>query len=367
MKTIIDILNRGNLELFHSSMISWLLDPKGEHKRGNELLNGIARILDKKGSDTLLKALNSGNAEITTEMVARNRRYDIAIKTRDSLAVIENKTKSIGDRVQLDRYLKKADLIIPLGYTDISFSDDVYKDYVSLSYSDLVPLIEDMLSNPKSELHYEILIEQYLEYLKRELGILDDLVNAFHQGKKTSWKRFMGNVNSVVNRSGNEKRYINLFYLEKAIRYFRKTKLKGIEWETEKNEPSGVWMACNINLEHFYSFNNDIQKAIEEFDASFWFHCELHKGVLEENRNEKVGVIQLRGFTSGPSNKALMLPLKDQLNLRYEQFWNTKIQDQARSFYAIAEPIYQKDLKFRTLSRKLERFMESFGKIEDDA
>lgn len=31
-RTIIDILRKGNQELFHSSMIAWFLDPHGEHE-----------------------------------------------------------------------------------------------------------------------------------------------------------------------------------------------------------------------------------------------------------------------------------------------------------------------------------------------
>ena len=41
MRTIVDILQRGNLELFHSSMVAWLIDRKGEHGKGRSVLEKL--------------------------------------------------------------------------------------------------------------------------------------------------------------------------------------------------------------------------------------------------------------------------------------------------------------------------------------
>ena len=48
MRTIVDILKRGNLELFHSSMVAWLIDSKGEHGKGTSVLAKLAETLSPK-------------------------------------------------------------------------------------------------------------------------------------------------------------------------------------------------------------------------------------------------------------------------------------------------------------------------------
>ncbi len=44
-RTLIDILRKGNQELFHSSMIAWLLDPLAEHGLGTGFLDAFAEMV----------------------------------------------------------------------------------------------------------------------------------------------------------------------------------------------------------------------------------------------------------------------------------------------------------------------------------
>jgi len=47
VRTLVDILRKGNQELFHTSIISWLLDQKGEHGFGTIFLNELSELLSK--------------------------------------------------------------------------------------------------------------------------------------------------------------------------------------------------------------------------------------------------------------------------------------------------------------------------------
>lgn len=107
-RTIMDILRKGNLELFHSAMMAWLLDPSMEHNLGRILLDGIAVKLDSKGFRLKQIMDSSTTVRIRTEVTRSKSRYDIEIHCGDSLAVVlENKTKSIGDAPQFEVYSKK--------------------------------------------------------------------------------------------------------------------------------------------------------------------------------------------------------------------------------------------------------------------
>src|SRR4051794_13722152 len=48
-RTIIDILRKGNQELFHSSIIAWLLDPLAEHGLDTGFLNAFAEVVEQRG------------------------------------------------------------------------------------------------------------------------------------------------------------------------------------------------------------------------------------------------------------------------------------------------------------------------------
>ncbi len=58
MRTLVDILRKGNQELFHTSIISWLLDPEAEHGFGTTFLNELSELLSKKGHNSLKEELN---------------------------------------------------------------------------------------------------------------------------------------------------------------------------------------------------------------------------------------------------------------------------------------------------------------------
>src|SRR4051812_26211022 len=104
-RTIIDILRKGNQELFHSSVIAWLLDPGAEHRLGDGLLHAFARIVERHGWPRMREALDAGpTARITTEATARKSRYDIVVQLWSFTVVIENKTKSLGDKPRFEKY-----------------------------------------------------------------------------------------------------------------------------------------------------------------------------------------------------------------------------------------------------------------------
>src|ERR1700722_7534547 len=123
-RTIIDILRKGNQELFHSSIIAWLLDPNGEHGYGAGFLDAFARLVEEKGDSRFQAALQASPAvKITTEAPGRKSRYDIKLEIGSTLVVIENKTKSLGDDPQFEKYMSANTVLVALGLCNLSFSE----------------------------------------------------------------------------------------------------------------------------------------------------------------------------------------------------------------------------------------------------
>src|SRR4051812_1478251 len=103
-RTIIDILRKGNQELFHSSIIAWLLDPLAEHGLGRGFLDAFAEVVEQRGNPKMRSALGvSSTLRVSTETTARKSRYDIVLRIGPTTVVIENKTKSLGDEPQFEK------------------------------------------------------------------------------------------------------------------------------------------------------------------------------------------------------------------------------------------------------------------------
>lgn len=104
MRTIIDILKKGNQELFHSDMLAWMMNPEAEHGMGNYMLRSIADLLADRGDRTLVDLLAQGLPTIQTEVSKSKHRYDIVVCVGKITVIFENKTKSVGADLQLGAY-----------------------------------------------------------------------------------------------------------------------------------------------------------------------------------------------------------------------------------------------------------------------
>ncbi len=70
MLTIIDLLQRGNLEFFHSSILAWLLNSEKEHRLKTSVLRGLVEELILQGYPELKNAVETlqyGGGEIRIE------------------------------------------------------------------------------------------------------------------------------------------------------------------------------------------------------------------------------------------------------------------------------------------------------------
>jgi len=366
MRTIIDLLQRGNLELFHSSMIAWFLDPEGEHGMGRTFLDRFAQAVALQGWPDLQTALSRELPTISIETAGRGVRCDISLRFSDGCQfIIENKVKSVGNRVQLERYQSASTKVIAIGLTEASFDGTVADSFPLVRYQYLLDILEDQppaLGTTKSG--FEHLIEHYARYLKRELELLALVHACYFEGDFERHGELADRLTQRQSRSRNDTRFVNLCYMEALrTRFERDELLSGAGWYSEKNQQSGVWMAHREAVPRF-SFSKEIFDLCTHFDAKLWFHLELHDGVFTRRSQDQAGVLQLRA-TRGSAPKEFVSAFHRLGKTKEHQKGPKSIKDTAQTFYCVQQPLLGEKLFSDAAVAELTDLMAQFGTFSD--
>jgi hypothetical protein len=177
---IFSALNIINNEIKHSNFLAWLMNPNESHELGDYFLNAFFKKATHKSSSLGIEGpsifeideWDFDDAEVLREW----RNIDILIKSDNSkfICVIENKIHTKEHSKQLQRYkdivnkeypsYKK--LFVYLTVEGDIPSDD---DYLPLSYSEIIPLIEHLVDSKSKKLGSEIIafISHYKDMLRR--------------------------------------------------------------------------------------------------------------------------------------------------------------------------------------------------------
>jgi len=281
---LIDILNHGDLELFHSSVLSWFLTPNAPHGYGARFLRAFIKLAQSRSG--MLGPENDGSLEtaiVSTERKRGRRRVDILVETSGFSLAIENKYKTIGSADQLRHYRDdhSVDAVIGLGFTRDNFPSRVAQEFPVLTYTDVVGLLEE-LGAPETP-DYQVLYRHYLEYLKRETDLAAG-IREYAQGFVDT-AAFSGHIRSIVEKRGlteNDKRFYNNVHLQSWVNWLRKEHPFGrLNWGTNKNLIGGAVA---------FTWGTDAW-------GSMYLQVELDPGVFAAAA-ERAGKLQLR--TSKP-------------------------------------------------------------------
>jgi hypothetical protein len=375
-RTMIDIFRKGNQELFHSSMIAWLLEPKAEHGLGGRFLERFADKLAgaEGGSSKLKEAVEvSPNGSVRSEAPFLKSRYDIEIRFGDALVVVENKTKSVGEAPQLDRYKESGAETVALGLCDVSFSfsESELSKHPLILYRDVLEILRDLEDREPKADKFAMLIEDYREFLERELSLQDSVVERYQRGNCVARDRILETLDAS-SPTENDLRFLNLFLLEK----FKRTCLldnprwEGAEWRTDKNQSSGVWLANDAKPPTRYSFADPIKDLCRKSSAKLWFHVELKSDVFARDPQAgQAGELQLRCSTRSleRDNQGFLEELKkvhpsgEEEERRYR---TSKPGKSHRTFYVARKYLSEDELVFARLEKSLTSFYEGFGKFD---
>jgi hypothetical protein len=360
-RTIVDILRKGNQELFHSSVIAWLLDPQGEHGYGSAFLDAFARLVEEKGLPQFRAALQGTPVvKIRTEASGKKSRYDIRLDIGTKIVVIENKTKSLGEDSEFETYKGQNIVLVALGLCEMSFTEQVKSEYPLVTYTDVLAMLDGLPDIPSSD--FKVLTDHYRQFLRRELAVLAEIDLWYATGDPTHALAALEVVDTAGTYTQNDRRFLNLYLLN----LFRRDLLKSPKWKhcrvsMDKNMKSGVWLAVfEVEKEvSVYCHSDAISAVCKEQDASIWFHVELWDGVLAKDEESTAGVIQVRG--QARDAKAFAECFRRLRSLREGESYSARMKKGAGSFYVLARPLLRKHLTANTFIKQLHHFAEGLG------
>lgn len=146
-------LSLSSKELFHSNFIAWLCK-KYPIKLGEIIMKYIN------------KNHNIKNTEIKN-VERENRNLDLTFKINEATIIIENKVKSIPDKIQLQKYREKTKgdcIYILLTLISPSFP---LKNWKLLTYSDLAEILSILLTGiDQDEQYHKWLIHDYIKFIE---------------------------------------------------------------------------------------------------------------------------------------------------------------------------------------------------------
>jgi len=171
---VIDLFARGNQELFHSAFIAWLLDEHGSHGLGSRFLGAFTANLPAQIAGRL-----TGPLAVRTEYPSGGSRFDVLLEPRSASSpstpfkglVVENKIKSLGNAVQLDKYLAQGFDVLVLALLPETLDDDAKRNYPFVTYSLVQDVLQRLALDPTN--HYHFLIREYRDFLGKTLSTYD--------------------------------------------------------------------------------------------------------------------------------------------------------------------------------------------------
>ena len=360
MKTIIDILNRGNLELFHSSMLAWLLDADGEHGFETSILSDLSAKLSEREWPQLEDALEGCNGNLATEVRRGGHRYDIHLQLDGQQVVFENKTKTVGNDTQLRAYQGDGVIVVALGLCLESYDQAVAKDYPIMFYSDVLNALKHANQTVPQHGPFHTLVDQYIIYLERELKIIERVRDVVTNPNRVDRADLAMAVMQDL-YGENDRRFWNLILLEQYRRILTAEYplWGGAVWRAYKNDRSGVWLAAYKGV---VPFRDSLVRCKQAFNAETWFHVELYANALAAPPDDTViGMLQLRTSVKNGTNREFA-----EAFYRYYEFQDNVIRHPSiranfKSFYLVRKDLRSRELSGSQIPTALTNFALSFG------
>lgn len=190
--------SREHIEMYHSNIISYFLNPNGNHDCDSFFLKEFIRYLNTKTKQNEIELTDSEINSLKSErekMIDSGRFIDISLVSKNTkkwIIFIENKFRSNELENQFSDYCLYAEknyengicIFLSLsGYKPNSLNanniinNPKFKHFY-LSYNDIINWLEDCLDSDflKNELKITDAIKQYIESLKKTLNIMENVV-----------------------------------------------------------------------------------------------------------------------------------------------------------------------------------------------
>jgi PD-(D/E)XK nuclease superfamily len=250
-RNLIDIFARGNQELFHSAFLAWLLDDGEPHGLGKSFRS---ELLSQLGRDARLYD-PEGDYEIATEHRSGHARFDIFLKPVGGAnerkgIVLENKIKSFGNCIQLDKYKDQGYDVVVLALLPETLDDESRQRYFVVNYATICDILKKLPLRPERPYHF--LIIEYQSFLEKTLNAYSaitqycngtiDLVEFFEFIARATQATF----------SDNDVRTFSYFYYHSLAEFIKKSAADlvfGAHWQEAIDRKVNTRWHCEKNMQ----------------------------------------------------------------------------------------------------------------------
>ena len=245
-----------------------------------------------------------------------------------------------------------------LGLCDESFVDTVAEKFPLLTYKDVLAAIKATADDGVEAGAFGTLVEQYTQYLERELEIIELVRNLILCPEKIDRQFLAKKVDSPKLYDENSRRFWNLIILEQCRRILSEpVRWMNTKWSMNKNAQSGVWLA---GLPCDFVFSEPLRQCAEDFGASLWFHAELRVDALMDPDTDKVGMLQLRSEVEDRRNREFAKQFHQQYKIGDNCFPADRIQQKSSTFYVVGRHLRGCDLPGKGITKALTEFAQTF-------
>jgi len=226
---IFDILKISKMEIRHSNILAWLLNPNENHGIGDAFLQEFVAQIESMDNDLLLNFLM---ADLYSFQVYREYRFDscpvdillvsemhkLVLAIENKLFSTEHKAGKKSDESQLQAYKKGITNQYP-GYNcayvfltpDGCLPSD--EEWLVLEYESVLKALEKVYSSTESQLKEEIriLINNYMEILKKEIIMdreLEKLCKSIYNKHRDALDLLFENRDDPTKRASDECRSV---------------------------------------------------------------------------------------------------------------------------------------------------------------
>ena len=224
---IFDVLRLSRVEIRHSNMLAWLLDPIGSHGFGAEFLERfVRRVCQVPCVEARLEFLsyNWSEAKVTREWKGKNEDEDgqpdvlIELRAEDNtlfVIAIENKIDADDSPGQLGRYRRIVQdtfsdddvkhllfvYLTPEGEDPVYEEENELSEWICLSYREICGLIDEVLSlNLASPSNVLALIQDYQSLIRREIMVdeeLKEICNKIYRKHQKAFELVFANADTA--------------------------------------------------------------------------------------------------------------------------------------------------------------------------
>lgn len=317
-------------ETFISGTICWLMDPKGDHGLGNQLLSVLLKKLE-------LSTKTNSELTIRPEVTSGDKRFDICVYENDNLiAVFEVKCKTHGSRDQIKNYAQTQTRLGRIAFDEWNFpglSDRT--DYPLITFAELAEILSQIsVNNNLFVFSFAIHLRKEAEFFQKLRGFFIEETEAEPPQLPTIHRfseRFCNRLFWDWFKEQNRKR--NLLKTTEDTKSLR----SGVLFESEEIRIAESLSLSELNLTLSGSF-------------SYWIHIEFYnkKGILDE-RGEEVGKIEMRIYKDTNYRDDLFDQIKNaDLGCKFQPRQRPP-DSESGSWYALRCPLKLEDFRFSKL------------------